>query len=130
MKAAQKSSARKSLWQLPLAECHEVLPDVFTPCWPRAQSAEAQCYIGSESCYLSVATSVMAEGKPLQHDGAAEKTGLLAPPNLWAQWLPQEEPSWSAPAHAMPGIAEMLFHNSQKHSAMIKAFFPEDRGDM
>lgn len=72
----------------------------------------------------------MAEGKPLQHDGAAEKTGLLAPPNLWAQWLPQEEPSWSAPAHAMPGIAEMLFHNSQKHSAMIKAFFPEDRGDM
>lgn len=29
VKAAQKSSARKSLWQLPLAECHEVLPDVF-----------------------------------------------------------------------------------------------------
>lgn len=100
--------------------------DVFTPRWPRACSAEAQCRIASESCYLSMATSAMAERKPLRDDGAAAGTGLLPPPNFWAQQLPWEEPSWSAPARA---IAEMLFHNSQKHSATIEAFFPEERVD-
>ena len=88
--------------------------DAFTPRWPRARSAEAQRRIASESCYLSAATSATAERKPLRDDdGAAAGTGLLAPHNFWAQQLPREEPSWSAPARAMPGIAEMLFHSSQ-----------------
>lgn len=68
-------------------------PDIFTSHWPHACFAEGQCCIASERCYLSTAMSAMAERKPLRDDGAAARTGLLAPHNFWAQQLPWEEPS-------------------------------------